>query len=283
MSRTQVSSYPPPEPQVSEADEDQVVRWVGARLMGAAPQGWRRLDLVVRATSTVEEIVALAVMADGVVEIAPLPEIGSLLFELRRKCFEPGYGTWLSLRLHVEPTGSYYVHYNFTLDPLWDPPLPNDLYEADQAVFPRAEPWFPGRPITATGNDLLRDAANYLKFALPAGWEYVQLQYRGIGDHEEAGALVHSMGGTFPWTPPKQVLELLRRHRAGAARPGAGTWLNLWFEMRFPESVNIRFNSLDDPGYLGSPGAGEFAEELRRYPRAEEYIPGWLTERAAGR
>jgi hypothetical protein len=53
MPRTQPPWYPPPGPDLREADEDQVVRWIGGWLMDAAPEGWRRIDMTARLASSV--------------------------------------------------------------------------------------------------------------------------------------------------------------------------------------------------------------------------------------
>src|SRR5690349_19202795 len=116
MPRTAAIWYPEPSHALRDADEDQVVRWIGGWLMDAGPEGWRRIDLTVRLTSMVEEIAPVAVMPDGDMrEMEPPPDISPLLFELRNKKYMRGRGTWLSLRMAIEPTGDYGITYNFDL------------------------------------------------------------------------------------------------------------------------------------------------------------------------
>ena len=251
MSRSQPPSCPRSGPELREADEDQVVRWIGGWLMDAAPEGWRRIDLTVRLTTSVEEISPAAVMPDGAVARMELPpDVSLLLFELRTKKYLCDRGTWLSLRLVIEPDGAYRISYNYDREGI------------------KGEP-----------NTLLKSVADYLKFSLPAGWEYLQLRYRAVGDHEESGAVVHSITGTvYPWTPPEQVIDLLRRHRAVSASEDRGTWASLKYEMSFPESVKAQFNATEDPGFRQRPPASAYAEELRRYPRSERRTPGWLRQ-----
>ncbi|NBH11632.1 hypothetical protein [Amycolatopsis sp. SID8362] len=273
-----------------------MVRWIGGWLMDAAPEGWRRIDLTARLTVAVEEIALAVVMPDGAAaRMEPPPDVSPLLFELRNKKYMRERGSWLSLRLVIEPDGDYRVSYNFDLDPLWDPPIETAVWDQDFEAFPRDDEWIPawyregikgesgGKRTPDEPNALLKGIADYLKFTLPAGWDYVQLQYRALGDHEESGAVVHSITGTvYPWTPPEQVLDLLRRHRAASLSDGRGTWVSLKYEMKFPDSVKAQFNSTEDPGFQERPPAAAFAEELRRYPRSERRTPEWLRQGAEG-
>jgi hypothetical protein len=144
MSRYQPPWYPPPGPELREADEDQVVRWIGGWLMDAAPEGWRRIDMTVWAASTLEEISLAVVMPEGSPTlIEPPPDVSPLLFELRQKKYMRGRGTWLSLRLVIEPDGAYRVLYNFDSDPHWDPPVETAVFDHEFDTFPREEEWIP--------------------------------------------------------------------------------------------------------------------------------------------
>jgi hypothetical protein len=264
--------------------------------MKTAPEAWLRIDMTVRLTSSVEEISLAVVMPDGnAARIEPPEGISPLLFELRQKKYMRERGTWLSMRLAVEPDGDYRVSYNFDLDPLWDPPVETEVYDHDFETFPRDEEWMPswyregikgetgGKRTPDEPNALLKSFADHLKFSLPAGWDYLQLQYRAVGGYEESGAIVHSITGTvYPWTPPEQVIELLRRHRAASLSDGRGTWVSLKYEVKFPESVKAQFNTTEDPGFRQPPPAAEYAEELRRYPRSERRTPDWLRQGADG-
>lgn len=296
MARSQYPWYPPPGPDLRAADEDQVVRWIGGWLMDAAAEGWLRIDMTVRLTSIIEEISLAVVMPDGIrAEVEPPADVSPLLFELRHKKYMRGRGTWLSMRLVIEPTGDYRVSYNFDLDPGWDPPVDDDVLDHDFETFPRDEEWIPawyregikgetgGKRTPDEPNLLLKGVADHLRFAAPPGWDYVQLQYRAVGDYEESAAIVHSITGTtYPWTPPEQVLDLIRRHRAASLSDDRGTWVSLKYEISYPDSVKAQFNSNQDPGFQQQPPAEAYAEELRRYPRSEKHTPVWLRQSAEG-
>jgi hypothetical protein len=245
MPRTNSIWYPEPSHALRDANEDQVVRWIGGWLMDAAPDGWRRVDLTVRLTSMVEEIVPVAVLADGgTQEMEPPPDVSPLLFELRNKKYMRARGTWLSLRMLIEPTGDYGITYNFDLDPLWDPPVGADVYEHDLDTFPRDDEWVPewyrkrmndekpGQRTPDEPSALLGGIKNYLTFALPAGWDHLRLEYDG----ESTATVTSITGATRPWTPPEQVTDLFRRYREVD-----GTWRRMTYELRCPHTVETRF------------------------------------------
>lgn len=294
MARWQPPWYPEPGPDLRKADEDQVVRWIGGWLMDSAPEGWRRIDMTARAASTLEEISLAVVMPEGgPAQMEPPPDVSPLLYELRAKKYMRGRGSWLSLRLVIEPDGAYRVLYNFDSDPRWDPPVETEVFDHDFETFPREEEWVPawyweglkgqtgGTRIPDEPNALLKSVANELQFALPPGWDFIQVQFRAVGDYEEFGAVIHSITGTvYPWTLPEPVLELLRRHRAASVSDARGTWVSLKYEMKYPDSVKAQFNVNEDPGFQRQPPAGAFAEELRRYPRSERRTPEWLRQGA---
>ncbi|MBS2538658.1 hypothetical protein KGQ20_38520 [Catenulispora sp. NF23] len=121
-----------------------------ARLLRAAVPfaGWRRLDLVVRLLSTVEEYQLTVIMPDGATPaVDPPPELAPLFRSLRRQAFTPDAGTWYSARLTLDSRsdgpGFVYTE-NFEADPGWTPPAPPEAYLDDLgAVFGAAEPRVP--------------------------------------------------------------------------------------------------------------------------------------------
>ncbi|MEV7550123.1 hypothetical protein AB0N89_10905 [Amycolatopsis sp. NPDC089917] len=128
---------------------------------------------------------------------------------------------------------------------------------------------------------ILTEISDQLKFQLPPGWDYVQIKYQAIGDHQETAAIVRSISETLtPWTPPRVISELLTELRSAAADPGRGTWLSAVFEMRHPGSFRANFNATAEPEFRNPPPDEAFAEELRRFPRPAESTPAWLSQRA---
>jgi hypothetical protein len=247
MPRTTAIWYPEPSPALRKADEDQVVRWIGGWLMDAAPAGWLRIDLTVRLTSNVEEISPVVVMADGTQPMEPPPDVSPLLFELRNKKYMRARGTWLQLRMLIEPSGDYGISYNFDLDPLWDPPILAEDYRHDLETFFRDDEWVPDwyrkrmndevttadKRIPDDPDALLQGVLDYLQFALPPGWDHLHLEH----GQETTATVTSTSGATQPWTPPEQVIDLFRRHREAD-----GTWQRVSYELRSPTSVTTRFD-----------------------------------------
>jgi hypothetical protein len=130
---------------------------------------------------------------------------------------------------------------------------------------------------------ILTEIAGQLKHLLPPGWEYAQVKYSALGNHEEIAGLVHSVtGGMLAWRPPEVISELFRELRAVSANPVTGTWLTAVFEMKHPEAYKATFNGVEQPDFRTPPPAEAFTEELRLFPRSPENIPDWLRERTGG-
>ncbi|MDT7727891.1 MAG: hypothetical protein QOI21_4467 [Actinomycetota bacterium] len=160
MSPTQPPSphHPPsPPPPLDAAQEDELIQQIGARVLQGAPKGWRRIDVKVTMATMVDDIALTVIMSDGSSPPPePPPDIKAELVALRQGMYQPGRGTWLSLRLILDPPGSYVVHYNFDYDPLWDPPVPPVVYQRDLEAFPRdtehLPAWYPARMQEGTEN-----------------------------------------------------------------------------------------------------------------------------------
>lgn len=228
---------------------DLVVRRVGGLLMAGAPDGWRRLDLAAAVTVSDRQVVVTAVLPDGYRQVEPPADLDFLITELRELKNEVGLGTWLSVRLTVDPDGTYAVWFNFAQDPRWDPPLAAESYRRDLDAFPRDDQWVPhwyrermagrqpvgaipiGVPDLAT---LEKEMFSELTFLLPAGWETLRLNSNGPTTTAEVTSV---LGDTAPWQPPAAVTDLLAQHRA-AARVG---WISARLEMRHPAERRAEF------------------------------------------
>ncbi|GAA4068628.1 hypothetical protein GCM10022214_24500 [Actinomadura miaoliensis] len=69
---------------------------------------------------------------------------------------------------------------------------------------------------------MLQQVTTLLVHEPPLGWDHVQVDYRGMGDYIEAGALLRMTNGALCGAPlPEKVQNLLTRLRAGTYRPRA--------------------------------------------------------------
>lgn len=113
-------------------------------LLATAPAGWGRIEVVVRATVLMYDFEAKARLANGAV--API-ELSSDFVqgcqELRQEMYEPGRGTWFSMRVALDSQLGRQVDFNFDLDPLWEVPPEPASYTRDVETFPRDEEHMP--------------------------------------------------------------------------------------------------------------------------------------------
>lgn len=128
---------------VSVADEsannpERIGRGVARALVHAAPSGWARVEVVFRVSSTICQSETTVFGADGRPLVMNPPD-GWVeeLKALRAQMYEPGRGTWFSLTVSVFSDTDPQFRYNFTDDPGWSPPVPSEVYAADQRLFPR--------------------------------------------------------------------------------------------------------------------------------------------------
>ncbi|TDB95619.1 hypothetical protein [Actinomadura sp. 7K534] len=124
---------------------DELTKGVATLLAQAAPAGWKRIDMKALMTVGVSDVALTVVLRDGTSPQMELPrDVIGMLGELRSMMYRPGEGTWLSMRLMMDPPGTYYTSFNNDYDPLWEPELTAGEWSADLAAFPRDDEHVPG-------------------------------------------------------------------------------------------------------------------------------------------
>ncbi|MFE6610325.1 hypothetical protein [Amycolatopsis sp. NPDC057786] len=117
---------------------------VGIALLDAAPEGWRRIDLMCLANIDVHDLSLTVLLEDGSNPAVLIPdEVRQSLVRLRERMYEPDRGTWFSARVIIDPPGSIYVKYNYDWDPLWNPSIAIEGWARDLEAFPRDEAHIP--------------------------------------------------------------------------------------------------------------------------------------------
>lgn len=194
---------------------------LGRTLLVVAPPDWRRLDLRATLVHRTEEERATAVLADGSTVPLDWPATGIVtLNELRNAQQDRDSGTWVAMRMVLDPRGTYSAYYNFELNPAWAPAVPPEDYLEDMNPFPRkpefVPTWWDGRDLDYGDRDrALGLIKGVLQFDVPPTAALVRVT-------AQAGRLVTAElrtldGAQRPWTPPPILGELLRHHHDAGA------------------------------------------------------------------
>ncbi|MDL4814891.1 hypothetical protein [Actinomadura opuntiae] len=275
-----------------------LIRGIATLLAQAAPPGWRRIDLRMMMTVAVSDAVLTVPMEDGGTEPVEMPrDILEMAAELRSIMYRQDRGTWMSMRVMLEPPGSYYTAYNNDYDPNWEPEIPDEAYAQDLAAFPRADenipdwlrartgrPPLPPRPVTPLGpveqKDLLEEITSALVDALPAAWQHADILYKALGSHTETSAQLLMCNTHMPslWTPPPAAADLFDRLRRGMYSDGLGTWFTTRFQLTFPFSYQAEYTNDTEPRWKTPPPPSAYAEDLEMFPRTPDNTPPWLQQ-----
>lgn len=128
---------------------------------------------------------------------------------------------------------------------------------------------------------LIRQVEQVLAAALPPGWRQSRVEYRAVGRHIEVDVVVTGLDGAAHLVqPPPPVPQLLGTLRTGMYQPGRGTWLGAVLVFEAGSLPSVEFMIDQEPRWRRLPPAIGFQDELRFFPRAETFIPGWLRQRA---
>jgi hypothetical protein len=117
---------------------DELLQLTGGALLAAAPQGWRRIDLVARIAEGVQDFGLTVIMNDlSYAEVDPPAQAAQALLELRRLMYDQERGAWFSARYMMNPPGEFQIFYNYDFDPRWEPPIPPLVFKRDLETYPR--------------------------------------------------------------------------------------------------------------------------------------------------
>jgi hypothetical protein len=281
-----------------QARYEELTRGIATLLAQSAPSGWRRIDLRVMLTVAVSDAALSVAMQDGTSQPVEMPrDILGMAAELRSIMYRQDRGTWMSLRVMLDPPGSYYTSYNNDYDPRWEPDIPDEAYVQDLAAFPRAEenipdwlrartgrPPLPPEPVQPLGpveqKDLLEEITSVLVDALPPAWQSADLLYNALGSHTETSCQLLMCNTHMPklWTPPPAATDLFDRLRRGMHTEGLGTWFTAGFRLTFPFSYQVEYTRDTEPQWKTRPQPAAYAEDLQLFPRTPENTPDWLRE-----
>jgi hypothetical protein len=116
--------------------------------------------------------------------------------------------------------------------------------------------------------------------AAPEDWQQITVEYRATGEyHDLLGEVASQSGSSEPWDPPDELLGIFEHLREGMYRPDVGTWLSALYVVERPSSYRIDINFDSEPKWQRPLPRAAYADELRRYPRADENVPDWMREK----
>lgn len=282
-------------------------------LLDAVPDDYRRVDLRLRALGDAHDAELAVIMGDGSTRAADIPPVVfDAMPELRKQMHAPEHGSWLSIRLMLDPTKRH-AHLNFDYEPQWRTTPAPEAWERELELFPRDSPpgWmraylgqevpeeYPASmtvpPLSQLTHDESalepREAAfvmgrmsGLVTHFAPSDWSAVQITYRAVGDHVEMPVMVFpaSDGEPYPWEPPEPVAWMLAVVRAGMYRLGRGAWFQCTARVQPNTAVDYEFSWDAEPGWDAEPPETALVRELVRFPRDEGRIPGWFRRRLDG-
>ncbi|WP_155989191.1 hypothetical protein [Nocardiopsis sp. CNT312] len=125
-------------------EKDDLLQMLGRILVGAAPRSWSHLVYTARIVGAFSEHTLDVQGPDGRVHRFPVPGgVETAAAGLKRVCYRPGRGTWMSMDFTVQRTGRYDVDYDHSVEPEHAAlPAPAD-YARELERFPRADQCVP--------------------------------------------------------------------------------------------------------------------------------------------
>ncbi|WP_084519715.1 hypothetical protein [Nocardia mexicana] len=111
---------------------------VGRDLASTVSENWFRIDFRFWSTGTMAQSELTVVERDGATRAVPVPfSVVGALRELRAEMYEPGRGTWFSLRYTIDPPMEYRVLFDYDDDPQWWPEIAPEEWATDLRAYPR--------------------------------------------------------------------------------------------------------------------------------------------------
>jgi hypothetical protein len=133
-----------PDNSLTPTVRDEMLRNLAGLLPAAVLDPWEEIHLSYSAVGDAATMSCTVVRVDGTVSaINPPYRATRLLPDLRAGMFEPGRGTWYSMRCVVEQGGQHRVSFDYTGEPEFDFALVDSNYAVDIARFPRDEAHMP--------------------------------------------------------------------------------------------------------------------------------------------
>jgi len=154
-----------------------------------------------------------------------------------------------------------------------------------------------GRPVVSVGaaegdgtvNPMGKHAAHLQRIAQglvsvsPTGWTRVRVLCRMVGTRGELLAAATDKDGNETGLPglPNDVGSALGEMRQASFEPGRGTWFAALVTLEPSGKLTLNLDYTHEQKWSQPLEPGQYAADLRRYPRDDEHTPDWLRERLA--
>ncbi|EIE98497.1 hypothetical protein [Saccharomonospora glauca] len=285
------------------------------------PPEWAELQVTFRASSTVCQLELGGSTSSGKqLLISPPQELSGLLRQLRAAMYEPGVGTWFSLRLTLRPGSDADFEFNFTEDPKWSPPVPPTVFALDHEAFPRdvdhVPSWLAERLEEAAASDnnvpasdpgpevdtsdevgrtptsrpgglgpegqreLLDELASVLLDSAPDDWALIVLEYMCVGRHVELRVGVKDSNGQPIGWEPPRDVDGIF-WKLRVGMYREGDGAWLSTFFRMRRPRTYEVFYNWNNEPPWNAEAESFAKELELFPRSAERIPDWFRKRLA--
>ncbi|WP_304455413.1 hypothetical protein [Nocardiopsis sp. YSL2] len=135
----------------------------------------------------------------------------------------------------------------------------------------------PQTPGSLDQGELIQEIGQALVSATPEGWQQLTYLARVIGALNDDMLAVQGADGQVGQVPvPDEARSAAETLKQRCYQEGKGTWLSMIVSVHHTGKINIEYNYDTEPELTREPSPLAYAQELERYPRADEVLPDWL-------
>jgi hypothetical protein len=135
----------------------------------------------------------------------------------------------------------------------------------------------PQTPGPLDQGELIQQLGQALVSAAPEGWQQLTYLARVIGALTDDMLAVQGADGQVGQVPvPDAARDAAAALKQRCYQEGKGTWLSMVVSVHHTGQLNMDYNYDTEPELTREPSPLVYAQELSRYPRAQEIVPDWL-------
>ncbi|MEV5571431.1 hypothetical protein AB0L06_15385 [Spirillospora sp. NPDC052269] len=125
--------------------------------------------------------------------------------------------------------------------------------------------------------EAVNGAVRALRSAAPEDWERLGLEFRAtVGIDSATFEIVEPDGRTRTAMPPGQAVGRMDELRRAMYRRDKGAWFTARLSVERSGRFSAEFDYDGEPDFTPPLGPSAYRQDLDRFPRADEHIPGWL-------